>query len=405
VLPSPIAPNFTNQGDWPELAPWLLEVCPKGASVDVLYQNHVLRCETFPPLGGGDVHGALTARYKRDLFMPLEGLLSHSVRLDGQGHTQVVFAARQRSSHASVCQALKQAELELGRVAFAGQLALQALRWRCPSSGWSLVSDVTFATSCLLVQGPDGQVMSAALPSDRGGEATAIELMRSWLPKMEPAEQPVDLSAAPADPKRILGGPRLPTPLDFLVPVFLFEPRWRLPSTEDLEYPLFFSNAIWCFSAAMLVLLLWTGSLVWQLVDIASSAEAVGNLRGQKAKLTQSVSLAKTSVDSLEKLAGNLSDIGAEVFDNAAWLTWIGALRDRSATALLFDTVSISGRTVSLTGKHPAAEPVLAFFKALTRRLGESQARFQNVTRTGAGGSRDVRSPRGGDRGQVRQAP
>jgi hypothetical protein len=317
--------------------------------------------------------------------VPFDGLLSHTVRLDGTNHTQAIFVARHRESHASVCQALEEAGLVPGRVAFAGQLALQALRWRCEASGWTIVPEVTFAHNCLLVQGPDGQLVTNALPSDEGCRESARELLRSWLPKMESDKQPLDLSAPPAAPHLRLKGPALSAPLDFLVPVFLDEPDWRLASQEDRDFPLYFGHATWGFAAALLVLLLWTGSLVWQLADIASTAGEVGQLSAQKATLSQSQSKGKAQLAVLERLAGNLADIGAEVYDNAAWLHWLGSIRDRSASALLFASVAISGRIVSLTGRHEAAEPVLAFFKALTRLLGEQQAQFQNVTRVERG--------------------
>ncbi len=384
-LMSPVCPISPAEAEWDELTPWLAENCRPGLQVDLLYQHHLLEVQNFPKLGRADFDGALKARLKRDFILDEESMMSAVARLDSADQTQAVIAAVSASTQLVLTRAVQAAGLVLGRAAFAGQLALRELAFRHPQGAWTVLPQAALANHLLLARDRHGRVMSATLPALDDLDERARELVILQFGP-EAAELPqVDLHADPDQKGRRLLGPALEAPLDFLVPVFIREPSWRVPSKEDLEYPYFFAGSTWSFAAAMLALLIYTGYLGADLWGIASNLGEVNQLESQKKIELASIEQLDTRLKDLSYLIHHVRGVGAETFDNAAWLAFIAGLRDDSAPLLLFQSISIQAANLMLTGVHSSREPILAFFRQLTSNLGEEQARFQNISEDAKG--------------------
>lgn len=364
------------------LSQWLTNRCTPGDEIDVVYQQHMLQVESFPPMGKGDLAGALRARLARDLIVPAEDLESHTTRVDTAQATQGVYCAVLAAFHVGVVRALQTAQVRMGRVAFAGQLAIHALATLWAGGGWTLLSDVVGSGPHVLAADPSGALLARELAADDQVRPEALaERIKVFLPRLEPGPAPCSLDPR-KDPKlKSLGGHPLPAPLDVLLPPLFWDPALRKASSDDVEYPYVFAASTWACAAVVMLLLAYTGILGVELWDIWSVRVDVQRLDGEKKKLIAERKTAEDRLATLQYLQKHVRSVGAEVFDNGGWLTWLGQVRDRSAAPLLFDSISVEGAVVTLSGGHDSAGAVLGFASALAKAVGEEAARLQQMTR------------------------
>jgi hypothetical protein len=380
----PVQP--AGQAGWEDLRPWLADHCQPGSQLDVLYQAHLLRVESFPRLGENDLESAMKTRLSRDLLLPLGDLDSHQARLDTEAATQGVFAAVLEETHLAVKRAIGGAQLALGRIGFAGQLALKALDVSGVQGGWTVLPGLAGAPSLLLARASDGTVLASCL-NEAPAEAvrTAPERLSFLLPKGAAVPEPLELERAvePLD-----GGEAVPSPLSFLLPVFLNEPKWRIASEEDLEYPYHFAAPTWGFIVAMLLMAVYSGMLWTQLLDNRVAAAEVERASREKVALERQEKELGQRLKDLDVLDKQIRGVGTEVFDNGMWLHYVGALRDRVAPSLIFDSVSVGAPQLVFLGTRGGVDNFLAFYEALTAALGDEAVRFQRLESDKDGKSR-----------------
>lgn len=367
---------------------WLSGRLPKGRPVDIVYAQHLFRVEAFTGVAPGDLAGAMKLRLKKDLLISVEGLHGLHVPLVSGGKSQVVFAGALTGVHSLVKQVLESAGARIGRVGFAGQLALRALVKRAPRGGWTVLSDVALAGRMLLACADDGQLAIAAYPASGVDlAATGAQIVRLNLPRAEVAAAPVDL-AAPARELRPLLGAALSAPLSFALPVFLRESAWRLPSPTDERYPYVLAPQTWGFAAVLAGALVYTAVLAGQVRDIRASAPQLARLTAEKAQLVKDQALVEKQLAALNSVAGHLGQLGGEPYDNGRWLGTVATLRDLYAPSLVFERVSYDGPTLSFTGAHDEVQQVLLIVKHLARALGEDAVQMGTFARATDGRTR-----------------
>lgn len=367
--------------DWRGLSEWLGRTLPPGSEVDVVYQHHLLRVETFPRLPAADRDDALRVRMRRDFLQKPGDLLCHAVWLDAAGQTQAVLAAVLEETYQTTCRALGELGCRAGRVGFAGQLALLELQRQAGRGGWLMLENMAGAASLLLVRDAEGLLMAAALPRD--ASAIVPERLALWQPRRSKPLAPIALSARAS--ARRDAAPDLPAPLPALIAAFARQSRWRLASKQDLEYPFHFGIATWAAAAVCLALLLHAGSLGLELRRLSASAVEQAKLDTEFRSLLDEAKALARRQSGMEVLERQMQGLAAEPFDNAAWMRFIGAARDRCAGPLLFDSVSVQSAQVMLTGAQDRVEPVLRFYECLATLLGDASVKLARLDTEASG--------------------
>lgn len=391
--PGPLATKIVQVDPAPtgagaDLTGWLATSVRPGTEVHVVYQHHLLQAEVFPQLGPEDVTGPMRLRTANSLLLPERDLTGLTVRLDLSTATQAAYAAVPAAHHQATVRLLESAKVVMGRVGFAGQLALGALAKAAPRGGWSVLAGVAGAPQLLVGVGSRGEIVAAAMPESTT-PAGALELAKLYMPRSELASTPLDLAAArPA-------GAALPTTLAAALPLFFADARWRIASRRDIDYPYYFSAPTWAGALTALVLAGFTGWLQWQSWQIQKVAGQVASLKRSTAAVQAEIKADQSRLADLRGLSKNLQIISGESFDNAAWMAWLAAVRDAHAPRLLFRSITVDGSALTLDGLAQEPEVVIGFFKELTTKLGESAATMPNLSADGDRRRFEIRIERG----------
>jgi hypothetical protein len=363
------------------LEAWLGLLVKAGETIDLIYSQHLLQVYSFPTLRQGELEGAIHARALRESLLEPGEVLTHVGRVDSGSQTQAVVSGILETTHGSLRGAILQAGARLGRVGFAGALALRALQQRCPGGGWSLLPELAGGRSLLVAIEPGGRVFTSATAEETATASAATpERLRLAFPGQVPPVEPQTLLDLRGGAGLSLEGLELPDLLGALLPTFLEEAGWRLPSEDDLAYPYFLGLDTWAFAAAMLGLLLYTGSLAFDYADRLESASEVDRLAREKAAIVAQGKEYGARRKDLQVLEENLKGLRTESFQNARWLAFLGAVRDRTAPGLLFNSVSVDAPDITLTGSDSLATGFLDFLQMLTRLCGEQAVQFERLS-------------------------
>ena len=384
--------------DFGELMGWLTAQVPRGETVDIVYQKHWLQVETFPGLNPGELEAAVKAKLRREAIVPVDRLVSLMGRHAGTGLAQGAYAAVGGASHAALCQALEGSGLVVGRIGFSGQLAFCAFARHSTAGEWCVLDGVAFFKRTLMIKGPDGQVLVAPLPGqaeipgrspagavsdDRGagGDSRIPENLKILIPRMTPAQEPLDIASRFRHRAERLHGKALPLPLSVIIPLFVGDRQWRIASREDIEYPYYLSQATWGFVVAAVLMVLYSGHLYGLLKEQRETAPVLAQLKARKEKLGARQRTLDGDQKDLAYLEANVVGVSVELYDNAEWLRFLARIRDRHAPELLFETLGFTSAALRITGQHASVDPILSFFKRLVRSVGEDAARLEGITR------------------------
>lgn len=361
----------------------LLDGIPEGSVVDVIWRDHLLQVETFPALMAADREDALKTRLRRDLILPLESLEHHTAWLDSPGRSQAVFAAVLASRARELARLLSERGLQPGRTGFAGQLAIAALPAAFEQGTWTLIGPAAGMRSLLIGRDPSGGVLARAFPD--APHAVSRDAVREQLDLIAPGqifdEAPAPLAVPPqAAAVRLREDERaVPNFMASLLPAFSRRREWRRPSRRDQEYPMHFSGTTWSAAAVVLGLALYTGTLWAEMRGEERLAREVAEMQRKAEALTTEAAQIRSRLSGLGLLEEQMNGLGAEAFDNPAWMTFLGDLRDRCASGLLFDAVSIRGPGVILSGRETRMELLLRFYECLARVAGDDSVKLRRL--------------------------
>lgn len=351
-----------------ELAVWLRTHLPRGLEVDVIYQQHLLTVETFPALDLHELPGALAVRLKRDMLVPSDGMTTHVVPLATVTHAQAVWAGVPSAQHLTVTRMLASAKMELGRLAYLGQLALAALKAEAPNGGWTTLTDTAMGKQTLLAVGPDGQTFASNYPPETDLRVHGLEIAKLHFPKLD-GRNPARLGKV--HDAKPMGGVRLPEPFSWAVPTMLHDLAWRVPSKIDIEYPHYFSNVTWGFFAALGMMFLYTGYQVIDLRDRLATAPEVQKITDQVTAASNERKGLEEKLGALDQLEKNTQFLQGELYSTDGWFHLVAELRDRVSPDLLFDSVSDVDDYIVVAGSTTSMEAIVRLYKSLVSRLGD----------------------------------
>ena len=351
-----------------EVAAWLREHVARGTEVDIVYQQHILSVETFPALDPHELPGALAVRLKRDMLVAPESLVSHTVPLSLVTHAQAVYAGVMSATHLTVMRMIGAARLEVGRVAFIGQLGMAALKHEAPGGGWTVLSDSALGHQLLLAVGADGQAFTANYPAETDLRHGGLDIVKLHLPKLV-NRTPVALGHAYE--KAPLAGARLTAPMTWIVPALLRDVAWRVPSTVDVTYPNYFGNVTWGFMFTMFAMFLYVGYQVVDLRDRESTAPEVQRVTDQVTQAASERQALEAKLGALDQLERNTQFLQGELYSTDAWFHLVSELRDRVSPGLLFDSVSDMNDYIVLAGSTQNIQEIVRLYKALVSRMAD----------------------------------
>lgn len=351
-----------------DLAVWLRTHLPRGLEVDVVYQQHLMTVETFPALDLHELPGALAVRLKRDMLVPPDGMTSHVVPLATVTHAQAVWAGVMSSLHLTVTRMLSSSKMQLGRIAYLGQIALAALKAEAPNGGWTMLTETAMGKQTILAVGPDGQTFAANYPPETDLRAHGLEIAKLHFPKIE-GRTPLRLGKV--HDAKPMGGVRLPEPFSWLVPTMLHDLAWRVPSKVDIEYPHYFSNVTWGFFMALGLMFLYTGYQVIDLRDRLATMPEVQRVGDQVTSAAAERKGLEEKLAALDQLEKNTQFLQGELYSTDGWFHVVAELRDAVSPDLLFDSVSDSDDYIVVAGSTNNMESIVRLYKSLVSRLGD----------------------------------